>query len=161
MPIPMRVENCLCGSEAIEAFLRECRRVEQDKYLKTAETLLEIESGFSEAIETDMVKSDAIYQEYCRSHVPDEFVMELLRTTRPEIPAKIEMHLDKHYHQCRRELMQKIEAAVGSIVDIHGLQLGKDGLLTGMVDGEDGRAFVTTTYIKNEFQPFRIEVRKM
>jgi hypothetical protein len=57
--------------------------------------------------------------------------------------------------------MQRIEAIVGSITDIHGLQLGKDGLLTGMIDGENGRAFVTTTFIKGEFQPYRVEVRKM
>ena len=161
MPISMKVDNCLCGSEAIEAFLRECRRVEQEKYLKIAEKLMEIESEFSEAIETDLNKSDAIYRQYCSIHVPDAFVMELIRTARPEIPTKIENHLEKHYHLCRRELMQKIEAVTGSITDIHGLQLGKDGLLTGMIDGDNGRAFVTTTYIKDAFQPFRIEVRKM
>jgi len=161
MTIPMRVDNCLCGSEAIEAFLRESRRIEQEKYLKIAETLLEMESEFSQAIETDMTKSDAVYQQYCRSHVPDTFVMELIRTARPEISAKIEVYLDKHYHLCRRELIQRIEAIVGSITDIHGLQLGKDGLLTGMIDGENGRAFVTTTFIKEEFQPFRVKVRKM
>lgn len=161
MPLSMKVDNCLGGSEAIEAFLRECRRVEQEKYLKIAEKLLEIESEFSEAVETDLNKSDLIYQQYCSSHVPDAFVMELIRTARPEIPSKIENHLEKHYHLCRRDLMQKIEAVTGSITDIHGLQLGKDGLLTGMIQGDNGRAFVTTTYIKEEFQPFRVEVRKM
>jgi hypothetical protein len=89
----------------------------------------------------------------------DEFVRTLTHN-RPVIPAKIEKHLDKHYHQCRRELMQKLKRHSVPL-SIFTVAACKDGLLTGMVDGEDGRAFVTTTYIKNEFQPFRIEVRKM
>ncbi len=161
MPIPMRVDNCPCGSEAIAAFLQECKRVEQEKYLKFAESLLESESDFSESVETDLQKSHAIYEEYCRTHAPNPFVMELIHTARPEIPSKIEAYMEQHVQKCRQELMQKIEDAVGWITDIHGLQLGKDGMLTGMIEGENGKAFVTTTYVRDAFRPYTVEVRKL
>ena len=166
MPIAMHMDACFSGIPAINEFLTTYQQAEKEMYLKVAAELqqleLELVSGQNDFMgENDLSRRDAVYEAYCQKHVKDEFVMELIRTPNAEIPAAIEAHIKKRYTERYNLLLQYIEEAVGTVNGLQGLQLCKDGLLTGIVEGSKGRCMVTTSFNRDLLHPYKIEINKI
>jgi len=166
MPIAMHMDACFSGIPAINEFLTTYQQAEKEMYLKVAAELqqleLELVSGQNDFMgENDLSRRDAVYETYCQKHAKDDFVMELIRTPNAEIPAVIEAYTIKRHTERYDLLLHYIEEAVGTVNGLQGLQLCKDGLLTGIVEGSKGRCLVTTSFNRDLLHPYKVEINKI
>ena len=166
MPIAMRMDACFSGIPAIIEFFTNYQQAEQEMYLKVAAELYQLElnlvSGQHDFMgENDLSRRDAVYAAYCQKHAKDEFVLELIRTPNAEIPAVIKTYTMKRYSERYNQLLQYIEEAVGTVDGLQGLQLCKDGLLTGIVEGSKGRCLITTSFNRDQLHPYKVEITKI